>query len=169
MSLQANRFNEFEQAINTTVQQSVVAVMQAATNHALSAQQIADLSRCLREAYPNNFNSGAVPVDDPEYGADFDLTAEINSQIRIVRALRSKVLSDNGSIKEDVSIRDARELITSGGAMLRDLVKYHERTVNLNRMRMVESATIEAIKTLPEDSQQQFFELLERQFAEAGI
>ena len=160
MSL-ADRLTEFEDTLNTTLAQSVQAVVHATRNRLLGAQQIADLSSALMEMYPAHFNMSDGDIDDPEYGADFDLSKVINDQIRMIEAIKRKVTNSNGSIKDDVSVKEARELITSSSSVIQQLMKHQKDLININRQQALEASVIKAVKTLPQDAQTEFFNTLE--------
>lgn len=168
MSTLAHKVDQFEAAIKSSLATAVTHVVEAITNRLLSAKQLTDLSTALKTSYPGFFELQEGELDDPEYGADFDLTSEINQQIRLVRAMRSKVLGENGHLKNEIPVREARETITSSNAMIQQLMKHHKDVMNMERMRAVETATIEAVKTLPDEQQAEFFGRLESLLAEAG-
>lgn len=147
---------------------SVNQILEAAQTHVLSHQQVQLLSEGLTGSYPDYF-SGAkaartlgdgIPID-PQYGADFDLAGEVNEQIKAVRALRSMVISEDGKIADGYTARDAKELIASANTLLGSLMKFHDKIINQNRMRLIEQAAIEAVKTLPEEQQELFFTKLQ--------
>jgi len=156
---------EHSEAATALVKELVNAVnliCESANTGVLSNQQVELLAHTLPEAYPEAFEGqgAGASVEDPNYGADFDMSVEVNDQIRTVRALRAMVINENGTIKTGYTARDAKELISASGTLLGSLMKFHDKIINQSRMRMVEQATIEVIKTLPEDSQVKFFETL---------
>lgn len=170
-----NGIRKFEQSESATalVKELVNAVnliCESADTGVLSHQQVELLAHKLPEAYPEAFRGlGAdMPIEDPNYGADFDMSTEVNDQIRTVRALRSMVLDENGSIKQGYSARDAKELISASGTLLGSLMKFHDKIINQSRMRMVEQSTVEVIKTLPDEAQALFFETLKAKLEAIG-
>lgn len=165
MPSQASKFDQFEDTIRTDVHTAVSLVIQSALNKVLTGQQLADLSTALQNAYPKVFCNSNTPIDDPGYGADFDIASEINDQIRVVRALRSTIVDEDGSLKDGIAPREAKEMISAGSTMLASLMKFHEKVINQDRMRAVETATIDTIKTLPEQQQDDFFAALESALA----
>ena len=160
-------FDDFDRHIRTDVAKALQTVLQASENRLLTSAQLSDLQAGLKDTYPSVFlsTSASGPVADPGYGADFDLAEEINSQIKVVRALRAKILGEDGSLNEGINAREAKELIASGTTMVSTLMKHHKDIVNQDRLMAVEAATIEAVKTLPPENQEAFFETLERGLA----
>lgn len=161
-----NKFSDFEKELNTDLAVSVATVADAAEAKLLTAAHLAALLHPLVDFYPNIFakasNLTDSASDDPGYGADFNLSDEVNSQIRVVRSLRNMIMDqETGAIKEGHSARDAKELISSSNTMLASLMKFHDKIINQDRIRAVEQATIEAVKDLPQESQDRFFDRLE--------
>lgn len=154
---------------------SVNQIMEAAETHVLSHQQVQLLSERLVGCYPDYFkglstsrNGVSGEANDPGYGADFDLASEVNEQIKVVRALRKKVLDENGDIAEGYGARDAKELVASANTLLGNLMKFHDKIINQNRMRLIEQATVEAVKTLPDEQQEVFFSKLQEGLDKIG-
>lgn len=159
---------DFEQseagsALTAALVDAVNTVAEAAANQILSHQQVMLLADVLPHGYPDQFSTkGARAVDDPNYGADFDLAKEMNEQIRVVRALRNMLTDEDGNIVKGTSPREAKELISTSGTMLQNLMKFHDKIMNTDRMRMIEQATIAAVKTMPVDQQEIFYSHLEK-------
>lgn len=101
-----------------------------------------------------------------DYGADFDLKGEVAQQIRSVRAMRSQVMDPSGRINAGMLPRDVKELVTASTTLLKTLITVHEQVINFDRMKAVEDATVEAIKTLSGRAQKAFFEELDRRLEE---
>jgi len=156
-------------ALSKELVYAVNQIMEAAETQVLSHQQVQLLAERLTDYYPDYFKnttsarSGVATTseDDPGYGAHFDISNEVNEQIKAVRALRSLVMDDSGNINEGYTARDAKELIGSSNTLLGSLMKFHDKIINQNRMRLIEQATIEAVKTLPEEQQELFFTKLQ--------
>ena len=166
-----SKYADFEDTLNTDLVVSVSTVVEAAAARVLTSVHLDVLLKALTDSYPDTFAKAGTAsagrgTEDPEYGADFDLVQEMNDQIRVVRALRNKVIDpETGAIKGDHSARDAKELIGSSNTMLASLMKFHDKIVNQDRVRAIEHATIEVVKTLPKESQEKFFEALEQALA----
>ena len=97
------------------------------------------------------------------YGAEFDFKAEIDSQIRAVKAMRNSVLTESGAIKAGMGARDIKEVVTASNTLLQTLLKTHDKIINYERMRAVEKATIEVVQTLEDSAQATFFTRLEEE------
>jgi len=161
-----SKFDEFERTLTTDLNVSIVTVADAAEAKVLTAAHLASLLEPLVEFYPKIFAKASLLTDsasgDPGYGADVDLSEEVNSQIRVVRSLRNLIMDpETGAIKEGYTPRDAKELIGSSNTMLSSLMKFHDKIINQERLRATEQATIEAVKDLPQESQDKFFAKLE--------
>ena len=104
--------------------------------------------------------------DVVDFNSGFDLSEEIGRQIAMVRALRDMVLDPTWRIREEYSARDAKEVISSASTLLTTLMRFHEKIVQIDRQKAIEVATIEAIKTLPEEVQERFFGKLEELLAD---
>ena len=139
---------------------------QATTNQLLTQQQMATLVRCAGQQANSPLNPNLTsPISDPGYGPGFDLTGEFNNQIRIVRALQDKIQNPDGSLKEKISPREAKELITAGGTVLTALLKNHKELLSLDRRRALEAATIDTISELPPATKEAFFSNLEERLS----
>ncbi len=85
-----------------------------------------------------------------EYDAKFDLTEEIGMQLKMVHALRRKVMV-NGTIRSGVSAREVKEVVSTTSTMLNTLMKNHEKMMSMDRQRAVESSTISVLRELGND------------------
>jgi len=113
----------------------------------LRDEQLDNLHTILSEYLPSSV----------KYGADFDFNHEIEAQIVAVRAMRARVMTPGGQLKVDIPIREAKETLAAGTTLLQTLMKNHEKVMNFNRQRAIEEATIQAIRNLPQENQDQFF------------
>ena len=98
---------------------------------------------------------------EPEYGADFDFTEEISSQIRAVKAMRAAVLTESGQIKQGMGAKDIKEVVTASNTLLQTLLKTHDKILSYDRQRALEKATIGVVQSLDPDAQKLFFDRLE--------
>ena len=96
------------------------------------------------------------------YDAFFDISGEISDQLSLVHAMRRAVINDSGTLAVGCSPREIKEVAASATTLIAMISKHHDRFLNFDRMAAIESATAEAVKTLPEDTQKIFFTTLER-------
>lgn len=114
---------------------------------------------------------GKLPVDlmdeagGQAYDANFSVADELTLQIQAVKALRQHVFP-NGRFNQDGSVREAKEVLTTCNQMIRTLMDSHERIMNLERMRAIEAATLEALAEVSDDMKEQFLVRLEKKLAE---
>ena len=94
------------------------------------------------------------------YGADFDIKNEINDQIKMVRAMRKDVLGADGNVRGGKSLRELKEVISASTTLTQLIMKSHETILNHDRQRAMETAMHEALKTLPKEAQDIFFDTL---------
>ena len=110
--------------------------------------------------------TGAVIEDQQDYDANFDLSKEINEQLRAIRAMRQQVFNSNHTIKDGISAREVKEVVTSSSTMINTLMKHHQTVQSMERHRAVEAATIDALKELEKDRGAEvlnrFFEIFEK-------
>lgn len=103
------------------------------------------------------------------YGAEFDLAEEVEQQIKAVRAIRANVFDSNGNLRSSVSSREAKEIISTGSTMLGTLMKYHEKVMNMERLRKLEQAVIEALMDADEAFKDKVMENLEQKLEAAEL
>ena len=104
---------------------------------------------------------------DAEYGADFDVGEELNQQIAAVRKMRRMAMNPKDG--NEVSVRELKEIVTSGTSLLKTLLSVHEKVVNFDRLKAIEDATVATVKEqLSKRQQEQFFETLEEELARIG-
>lgn len=80
------------------------------------------------------------------YDANFSLADEVQAQIQAVRAIRDRIMTPNGQLSKDITTREAKEVVSSGSTLLTSLMKFHEKVVNMERIRMLETSVIEALE-----------------------
>jgi hypothetical protein len=85
---------------------------------------------------------------DVVYGANYDITTEIESLITSVRAMQNSVRTPGGQMREDVTPREMKEVITSSTSLMSLLMKSHEKLMNFDRQRRLEQSTIEVLQRL---------------------
>jgi hypothetical protein len=90
-----------------------------------------------------------------------DLLTEVQAQMICLKSFRKRV-ADRG---DAATTRDLKDMIQASTSLFTMLTKMNEGITNQERLRKVEQATIEAIKTLPGANQQVFFSVLEESLA----
>lgn len=85
---------------------------------------------------------------DVVYGANYDITTEIESLITSVRAMQNSVRTPGGQMRDDVTPREMKEVITSATGLMNLLMKSHEKLMSFDRMRRLEQSTIEVLQKL---------------------
>lgn len=93
--------------------------------------------------------------DGDDFDHDFDLKEEINAQLRMLRTMRSR------AERENISTRELKETLTASSSLITMLIKEQEKVVNIDRLRTVERAVVEAIKDQPHEVQEAFLSFLE--------
>lgn len=96
--------------------------------------------RCALPA-PEQVETGAT------YGADFSLAEEINAQIQALRALRTHYMPE-GKMREGVSAKEFKDFLSTTNQMIKMLTSSHEEIMNMERMRLVEAATVDALQEM---------------------
>lgn len=107
---------------------------------------------------------GLVPRDDAEvaYGANYDITIEIQGLIDSVRAMRNSVMDDRGRMREGITPREMKEVVTSTTSLMNLLMKSHEKLMSFERARALEQATVDILRDLGgEEIVSQFVEMME--------
>jgi Mg2+ and Co2+ transporter CorA len=102
-----------------------------------------------------------LAVPETNYDATFDLGDEVEQQIKAVRAIRAQVFDENGRMRTDISSREAKEVISTGSTMLATLMKYHEKIMNMDRLRKLELSVMEALAEESQELQERVLALLE--------
>lgn len=103
--------------------------------------------------------AGTLAVTGQGYGADFSLADEIGLQIVAVQNLRQHVFP-NGHLREGCNIREAKEVLTTCNVMCKTLMDNHERIMSMERMRAVESATVDILVEIDDGLKERFLERL---------
>lgn len=93
--------------------------------------------------------------DGDDFDHDFDLKEEINAQLRMLRTMRSR------AERENISTRELKETLTASSSLITMLIKEQEKVVNIDRLRTVERAVVEAIKEQSHEVQEAFLSFLE--------
>ncbi|PNV83834.1 MAG: hypothetical protein C0610_16785 [Desulfobacteraceae bacterium] len=82
------------------------------------------------------------------YGANFDMTVEVEGLIQSVRAMRSTVMTPGGTVRNDVTPREMKEVVTATSTLMTLLMKSHEKLMSFDRQRRLEQTTIEVLQRL---------------------
>lgn len=81
----------------------------------------------------------------PQYGADYDLTGEVDTLIMAVRALRQSVMTDDGRLIDGTTAKEMREMVTASSNLLQFLMKAHEKLMSFERQRVLERTVSEVL------------------------
>ena len=92
----------------------------------------------------NTIPAEFLAVDD--VGADFDLLKEVALQVKMVNALRNRIMT-GGGLKKDVSIAEAKSVLDSCRQTNEVVRKNMESLVNLNRIQALEAAVIQTVRS----------------------
>lgn len=83
-----------------------------------------------------------------------DIVKEVQEQLRVVRNMRIAI--DQGDH------RAVKDLVSVSTSLLTLLTKLQGEIVTRDRLRRIEEVTVETIKVLPPESQQEFFSRMEQ-------
>lgn len=100
-----------------------------------------------------------------EVGTDFDMMQELGMQLRMVNALRGKVMTGTGQLNKKVSISEAKSVLDSCRQTGEVIRKNMESVVNLNRIQALEAAVLATVNGHPEEFKREFLASLEKQLA----
>lgn len=99
-------------------------------------------------------------TEGQQFDANFDLSQEITSQLQALKAIRDKIFSSDGRIKDGQTVRDAKDFMASSAQLLQVLQKSRAELINTERLQAVEEATIEAIRGLDDEVINEFLNIL---------
>lgn len=122
----------------------------------LSAEQANKVYLALRQHHTLSLGN---------YGADFDVSQEIGEQLAIAKAMRARLLDEEGRLNERFSAREAKEVMSACSTLIGVLMKSQQELLSFRRVLMVENATKRALDTLPREAQDAYLHELERQLA----
>lgn len=94
---------------------------------------------------------------------EMDLEAEILTQYHQAKALLGKVLGDAG-----VPTNQKAQVANSCTTILDQLLKMQTKLYSAERIKSIEQALIKAVRTLPAETQEQFFTEYQRIYAEVA-
>lgn len=101
-------------------------------------------------------------VTDPAIAKTGDIMAslreEVQEQMTYVQEFRRRVQQRG----EGATTREVKDMLQASTSLFSMLTKMNEEITNQDRLRHIENATVEAIKTLDGKAQSRFFEYLER-------
>jgi hypothetical protein len=103
-------------------------------------------------------------AQEVKYGPEFNMKEEVEMQLLAVHAMRQFVLP-GGKIRPGTPIREVKEVVTASSTLLSTLMKSHREVLSFERTRSMEEATLVAIRTLPEETQELFFSELKQSLA----
>jgi len=163
-AIQHDAYEQFSGSYEDQLRERITVAIKEIENGAeqfhLTVEHAKYLLKILTDSHPELFtNDGALSISD-EVEEEFDLTGEVNAQIRMVQALRRQVMTTDNRISEDYSPRDAKEVLSASSTMLNNLMKFRKEIKREESLRAIEDATVSAISELGSDVKDQFFEHL---------
>jgi hypothetical protein len=84
-----------------------------------------------------------------DYGPNFSMERELNEQLKLIRKMRMSVRYAG----VEVDMKERKEVISACNSFFSSLMKYHEKVVNLERLRLVEQALVKSVKQFSEQSE----------------
>lgn len=115
--------------------------------NAAQSQRLAELTR-------TQFSSPSTSSGD----VMDTLLDEVKLQLDFVIRFRERVTRGG----DNVTTRELKDLLQTSSSLFTMLTKMNEEITNQARLRKIENATVEAIRTLPPAEQQRFFQTLEK-------
>jgi galactose-1-phosphate uridylyltransferase len=94
---------------------------------------------------------------------DVNISKELLLQLK-----KAKLLQKNTEEEQDVPANQRAQVQNSLGTVLTNLAKHQQATYTSERFKMLETAIIKCVKTLPTEAQTKFFELYMSE-AEIGL
>ncbi len=143
---------------------------------AYSSDEIEDCIAVLRECADQLTSEQAESIirmvrqhhaDKVEFGAAFDMGEEIGQQLTLARAMRARLLDENGKLSQRFSAKEAKEVTSASTSLINVLTRTMKEVLNFQRLLKIENAVKAAVATMPEDAQEEFLSELKRQL-EAG-
>ena len=105
---------------------------------------------------------------DVVYGANYDITAEVEGLIRAVRAMQNSVMHEDGKIRADVTPREMKEVVTSTTSLMNLLMKAHAQLMTFDRQRAVEQSTVDVLREMGgEEIVENFVKMMEERLERA--
>ena len=93
----------------------------------------------------------------PTLPTSSDFVSELSEQLEMVKTLRSAIDGDDP--------RQIKDLVSASTTLFSMITKLNDDILNQQRIRKIENATVEAIKTLPEESREAFYVALGERFS----
>lgn len=113
--------------------------------------------------------SNKKPPPAVVYDASFSLLEEVQAQVIAVRAVRNQIIEPNGTIKPDISTREAKEVVSSGSTLLNTLMKFHPQIMNMDRQLKLETSIIEVLSKEGKGLKDKVMKLFEDKFEEDDL
>lgn len=102
------------------------------------------------------------------YGADFSMAGELEAQISAVRAMRNRIMRMDGTLSKEISTREAKEVVGSMTSMMNTLMKHHEKVVNMERLRILESSVVDVLMEVDPEIKEMVLVKMEEKLANIG-
>lgn len=111
----------------------------------------------LAELLNVKYTSSAAIDDDFQVNSSTDILEEVQEQMKMVRLIRAQITSQ-GVLANP---KDLQALVSTTTSLFAMLTKYSNDIVNQDRLKRIENAVVESIKTLDPVVQEAYFETLE--------
>jgi len=93
---------------------------------------------------------------DKQYGID-----EVHQQYRLVEKIRTQVVSDDGMILPDTTVKDLSALIGALNSLISVYIRSEQKLNKLQEEANLREAVLEALKELPPEAREVFFKKLD--------
>lgn len=103
-------------------------------------------------------NSREVNIEDE----DFSVRDELIIQMKIVKAVRSTILSPSGQLNKNTTINEVKSIMSSSMALLKEIKEANKDLLSMDRIKAMETSFLETVQRFPEPEQKEFVNLLER-------
>ena len=121
----------------------------------ISKDQMNSLAALTGVALNTSNPLSSVPA--PTLPTSSDFVTELSEQLEMVKTLRSAIDGDDP--------RQIKDLVSASTTLFSMITKLNEDILNQQRIRKIENATVEAIKSLPEEAREAFYMVLEERFS----
>ena len=100
---------------------------------------------------------------DKDRDLEFNLSEQMKEQLSLLSAIKEAALAPDGSL--NVSLREAATLLSATDRVMNTIAKLSDQLKSDKRLKVIEEATIELVKKLPEEQQNWFFAELHKKLA----
>lgn len=122
----------------------------------------------MQDYLANATDSAITPPPSAQSGEKADIGSLIESAMGLANAMQSRLLNPDGSMKQDIPIREGKEAVASISTLLSMILRNKAVLEKRQYQQAFDAAVLEVLEEMDEEQRTRFFSRLQEKISHLG-